>query len=231
MRTVSDVNIIVFGATGGLGQHVWRLAIDAGHRVVAFVRSPHKLDDADPRHAALEVVRGDVMDGDAVRSAASGAQIAINCTSPAGGNATIDLAKAVVTPSAVAGVERFYMVGGMGALWAPGTDKSVLLQDWDDPDAAQRYGLPPGMPRDKIRAMTRGHLASMAFMATTGHAHAFMCPGAMVEGPASPDRSVTLDELGGRGAMRVTFADVAHVIVDDLDVGALLGHRVCVAPA
>lgn len=30
--------------------------------------------------------------------------------------------------------------------------------------------------------------------------------------------------------MRVSFADVAQVIVDDLNVGGLLGHRVCVAP-
>lgn len=103
--------------------------------------------------------------------------------------ATIDLAKAVVTAAAAAGV------------------------------------------RDKIRAMTRGHLASMAFMATTNLAHTFVCPGAMFDGRESPERTVTLDELGGRGAMRVSFADVARVIVDDLNVGALLGHRVCVAPA
>ncbi len=205
--------------------------MNAGHRVVAFVRSPHKLDEADPRHASLEVVQGDVMDGDAVRDAAADAEVVINCTSPAGGNATIDLARAVVTPAAAAGVERFYMVGGMGALWAPGTHASVLLQDWDDVDAMRTYGLPAGMPREKIRAMTQGHLASMAFMASTGLAHAFVCPGAMFDGPPSPDRTVTLDELGGQGAMRVSFADVAQVIVDDLDVGALLGHRVCVAPA
>lgn len=225
------MKVIVFGATGGLGQHVWRYAVDAGHDVVVYVRSPHKLDQTDPRHASITVVEGDVMDATAVQSAADGAEAAINCTSPAGGNATIDLAKAVVTPSAAAGAKRFYMVGGMGALWAPGTDRSVLLQDWEDAEGMQRYGLPPGMPRDMIRKMTRGHLASMGFMQTTGHPHTFMCPGMMVEGPPSPTRTVTLDELGGRGAGRVSYADVAEVLVDDLSEGKLLGHRVCVAPA
>ena len=228
---MAPVKVVIFGATGGLGQRVWRSAVDAGHQVVAFVRSPHKLDDADPHFAALEVVQGDVMDREAVQAAASGAEVVVNCTSPAGGNATIDLAKAVVTAAAAAGVERFYMVGGIGALWAPGTQKTVLLQDWDDPEAAKQYGLPPSIPRDMIRKMTRGHLASMEFLATTNLAHAFMCPGAMFDGPESPGRTVTLDELGGQGAMRVSYADIARVIVDDLNVGALLGHRVCVAPA
>jgi putative NADH-flavin reductase len=224
------MRVIVFGATGGLGQHVWRAAVDAGHDVTVFVRSPGKLDAEDSRHAELSVWTGDVMDAAAVRSAATGCVASVNCTSPASGNATLDLAKSIVGNASAAGVARFYMVAGMGALWAPGTERTILLQDWDDADAMRSYGLPPGMPRETIRAMTKGHLASMAYMARTALPHAFVCPGAMFEGPASTERVVTLDELGGHGAMRISFADVAQVIVDDLDPGSLLGHRVCVAP-
>lgn len=37
------MKIIVFGATGGVGQHVVTLAQAAGHDVTAFVRTPEKL--------------------------------------------------------------------------------------------------------------------------------------------------------------------------------------------
>ncbi|MEM6956688.1 MAG: NAD(P)H-binding protein [Myxococcota bacterium] len=220
------MNVIVFGATGGLGQRVWKAAIAAGHRVVAFVRSPEKLDRSHPSFADLNVVTGNVLDGDAVKTASQGCTIAVNCTSPAGGDATLDLAKSAVTHAADADVSTFYMVGGIGALWVPGTDKTVLVQDWDDEAAMQRQGWPTGMPKEKIQAMTQGHLASMAFMASTKLAHAFICPGAMIDGEPSESRTVTLDELGGPAALRVRYADIAQVIVDDLEAGELLGHRV-----
>lgn len=225
------MKLLVCGATGGLGQRVWKAAVQAGHDVVAFARSPSKLDGSDPRHAELTVVEGNAMDADSVRAAAAGCEAAINCTSPAGGNSTLELARSIVSNAADAGVGTFYMVGGLGALWAPGTQRTVLVQDWEDPEAMQRYGLPPGMPRERIRTMTDGHLASMAFMASTGLPHCFVCPGLMVDGAPSDRRVVTLDELGGRAAGRVTYADVAQVLVDDLERGDLLGHRVCVSAA
>ncbi|MEL6346932.1 MAG: NAD(P)-binding oxidoreductase [Myxococcota bacterium] len=225
------MRLIIFGANGGLGQWVWKAAVSAGHEVVAYVRTPSKLDRADARFETLQVVAGDVMDAEAVRSASTGCQIAINCTSPAGGNGTVEMVQSIVPNAAAGGVQTFYLVGGIGALWVPGTNRSVLLQDWDDPDAMKRYGLPPGMPRDVIQRMTRGHLASMAYLESTGLPHCYLCPGAMVDGPATESRVVTLDELGGQSAMRVRFGNIAQVIVDDLDHGKLIGHRVCVADA
>ncbi len=222
------MNIIIFGANGGLGQWTWKAAIAAGHNVTAFVRSPDKLDHDAPGYDALAVVRGDVMDAQAVRSASEGCQIAINCTSPAGGNSTLDMARSIVGNASAGGVDAFYMVGGLGALWAPGTNRTVLVQDWDDTAGMARFGLPPGMPQETIRRMTRGHLASMEMMKETGRPHTFVCPGMMVDAPATPDRMTTLDELGGGHVGRVNMGDVAAVIVDDLEHGALLGHRVCV---
>jgi|GEM_PF-5097197 len=231
MSSDSTTRLIVFGASGGLGQHVWKAAVAAGHDTVAFVRTPSKLDDTAPGFEQLTVAVGDVMDAEAIRRASAGCSIAINCTSPAGGNSTLELARSIVPNAAAAGVERFYMVGGLGALWAPGTGKTVLVQDWDDADALPRYGLRADVPRDLIRNMTKGHLASMAYMASEGRSHSFVCPGAMYEGPATEGRTVVLDELGGQSAARVSFGDVAQVIVDDLRHGALMGHRVCVVPS
>lgn len=57
----------------------------------------------------------------------------------------------------------------------------------------------------------------MAFLAGTGLAHTYLCPGAMTDGEPSPRRVVTLDELGGRSAIRIAYADIAAVIVNDLE--------------
>lgn len=52
------MKIGLFGATGKTGGHVLRLALDAGHEVVALARSPEKLATD---HGALTVVQGDMM--------------------------------------------------------------------------------------------------------------------------------------------------------------------------
>ena len=62
------MRLIVFGATGKTGQHVWRNALDRGHDVTAFARSPHKIE----RTAGLRVARGDVMDAISVADAVDG---------------------------------------------------------------------------------------------------------------------------------------------------------------
>ncbi|MEM1026289.1 MAG: NAD(P)-binding oxidoreductase [Myxococcota bacterium] len=225
------MNLIIFGATGGLGRHVSRAAVATGHQATLFVRSPDKLDEPLLSHPLVRVVQGDVMDGGAVGAASRGAELAINCTSPAGGNAAEDIVGSLVPAAADAGVNAFYLVGGMGALWAPGTNRTVLVQDWDDVAAMKKHGLESKIPREVMQRMTRGHLASMAFMSTTGLPNAYVCPGLMVDGPKSESRVVTLDELGGPAPARVPFADIAAVIVDDLSHGALLGHRICVSPS
>lgn len=225
------MNLIVFGATGGLGRHVSAAALEAGHRVTLFARSPHKLDAAVAGHANAQVVQGDVMDAQAVRAASEGAEVAINCTSPAGGNAAEAMVRSLVPASAEAGVLAFYLVGGIGALWAPGTGRTVLIQDWSDAEGMRQHGLDPRMPQAMIQNMTRGHLASMAFLERTGLPHTYLCPGRMVEGPPSAARVVTLDEIGGPSPLKVPYADIAVVIVEDLAQGRLLGHRVGVSPA
>ena len=37
------MKIIIFGATGGIGHHAVRHALEKGYEVVAYVRSPQKM--------------------------------------------------------------------------------------------------------------------------------------------------------------------------------------------
>ncbi len=49
------MRLFILGATGGTGKHLVDLALQRGHHVTAFVRSPQKL----PRHERLTIVEGD----------------------------------------------------------------------------------------------------------------------------------------------------------------------------
>lgn len=68
--------MIVFGATGKTGQYVWRQALEHGHEVTVFVRSPAKIESVDSN---LHIVQGDVFDADSVVKAVANHDAAIVC--------------------------------------------------------------------------------------------------------------------------------------------------------
>jgi putative NADH-flavin reductase len=63
------MRLLVFGASGKTGHELVRQAIDRGHAVTAFVRTPGKLTISDP---SLRVLGGNVADSAAVAGAIPG---------------------------------------------------------------------------------------------------------------------------------------------------------------
>jgi len=63
------MKLIIFGATGKIGRHLVEQALELGHDVTAFARTPEKLSG--PREN-LHVVKGDVLDPVSVRNAIEG---------------------------------------------------------------------------------------------------------------------------------------------------------------
>lgn len=63
------MKVIIFGATGGVGQSVVKQAIEAGFEVTAFVRTPAKLETA---HENLQVIQGDAFNPTEVSAAIAG---------------------------------------------------------------------------------------------------------------------------------------------------------------
>ena len=63
------MKLFVIGATGGTGRELVKQALERGHQVTAFVRTPARLRLA---HERLTVVRGDVLDRSSVEAAVRG---------------------------------------------------------------------------------------------------------------------------------------------------------------
>ncbi|WP_437590011.1 NAD(P)-dependent oxidoreductase [Sorangium sp. So ce1000] len=62
--------LLILGATGGTGAALIRQALEAGHEVSAFARTPASIPV--PHHERLRALRGDIMDAEQVSRAVSG---------------------------------------------------------------------------------------------------------------------------------------------------------------
>lgn len=68
------MNLLVLGASGRVGRHLCRMALDAGHTVSGYSRSIR----AEGALAGIEAIRGDVLDRDLLRSALDGVDAVIS---------------------------------------------------------------------------------------------------------------------------------------------------------
>ncbi len=112
------MKLTIFGATGSIGLQLVEQALEAGHRVTAFVRTPAKLTI---KHNNLQVVQGDVLNLAAVVQAVAG-QEAVLCALGAGLKGKLRAAgtRNIIQAMAQAGVERLICQTtlGVGDSWA-----------------------------------------------------------------------------------------------------------------
>lgn len=71
----SEVNLVIFGATGPTGQQLVQQALGQGHQVTAVARTPNKLI---LQHERLRVVQGDALDPASVDRAVQGAEVVLS---------------------------------------------------------------------------------------------------------------------------------------------------------
>ncbi len=106
--------IAVLGASGRLGRHLVRKALQAGHRVVAFVRFPIFLRFS---HRALTIIRGDAKDEAALARALKNVEVVMTVLGPDAGispDSTRKAASAVVSAMKKTGVKRLVWQTGSG---------------------------------------------------------------------------------------------------------------------
>jgi putative NADH-flavin reductase len=106
------VKLAVFGATGGVGTQLVKLALEQGHTVTAVMRNPAKFTL--PSHEALHVATiADLADTERVQAAISGSDAALSGVGP---STNKDVAAAsvptrhILTALEGAGIERFVAV-------------------------------------------------------------------------------------------------------------------------
>jgi nucleoside-diphosphate-sugar epimerase len=103
------MQVTVFGATGGIGRHVVDQLLESGHDVVAYVRTPTKVDRQDPH---LRVATGPLSDVERVTEAIRGSGAVISVLGPslkrgATGTPVTEGTQRIVNAMRATGVRRF----------------------------------------------------------------------------------------------------------------------------
>ncbi len=108
------MKITVFGATGGIGGHVVRQALDAGHKVTAVVRDRTRFDVS---HPALDVATVSALtDPEALRPMLEAGDAAISGVGPRGrkdGPVASTATRGILRALEASGVRRFVAVSAV----------------------------------------------------------------------------------------------------------------------
>jgi putative NADH-flavin reductase len=107
------MKLVVLGATGGIGLEIVRQAIEHGHAVTAFVRSPERLNAFQGR---ISVIQGDMLNSIELEHAVEGHDAVLSGFGPrvpiakSDANLLRDFAVALTTAMQHAGVRRVVVV-------------------------------------------------------------------------------------------------------------------------
>jgi len=194
------LRLFVLGATGGMGRALIDQALARGHQVTAFVRSPQKLDV--PREG-VTVCRGDPSSVPELEAALPGHDAVLSALGPPGpGRTTIvsECAQSTVTAMQVVGVRRLLIVSA-----------AVLFRDEGILFAVLRRTL--------LRNVAEDHTEMERVVMASGLNWTIVRPPRLTNGPLTKHYRVEDDRMP-RPRLSLSRADVAHFLLDELDLGA-----------
>jgi putative NADH-flavin reductase len=215
------MRIVLFGATGNIGQRIVAEALQRGHSVTGVVRDPQAVKSPDPR---VTLVQGDATDAESVARVARGADVVVSAISPRpnarglGAPSLAKAAKALLEGVRKANVKRLLVVGGAGTLEvAPG----------------KRLMDAPGFP-DAYKAEAQEGADSLEVLRTDGKGldWTFLSPAAEIgPGTRRGQYRITGDQFlaDAQGHSRISYEDYAVALVDEIEKPKNRGRRFGVA--
>jgi len=104
------MRLLILGATGGIGRLLVRYALERGHEVTAFVRSPQKIT---MKHERLKVIQGNLLDAGQLATVMAGHDAVLSAFGPLKlGPTTMRTAfgRVVAQSMRISGVKRILLV-------------------------------------------------------------------------------------------------------------------------
>jgi putative NADH-flavin reductase len=195
------MNLLIIGATRGIGYQLLEQALQAGHVVTALVRNPKKMPK---QHERLRIIQGDILDLEAVQKAIVG-QDAVCITIGIGvtwKSVTVfsQGTKNVLEAMDKEGVRRLVCVTGIGA--GDSKNHGGFLYD-----RLFKPLLLKTIYEDKDRQETLIKNSEIDWT--------IIRPGFLTNGPLTKNYRVITD-LRGVTAGKISRADVAHFILEEL---------------
>lgn len=201
------MNILIVGATRGIGRQLLEQALTVGHTVTVLVRNPQKLST---QHERLRIIKGDILDVDSVATAIAG-QEAVCCTIGVKvpwfrvtvfSEGTRNLLQAMKKT----GVKRLICVTGIGAGDSKG--HGGFLYDYLFLSTLLRT-----IYADKNRQESLIMASDVDWT--------IVRPGFLTNGPLTEKYRI-LTNMAGVTAGRISRADVAHFMLKELEANQYL---------
>jgi putative NADH-flavin reductase len=210
---VELMNVLIFGATGGTGRQLVEQALERNHPVTAFVRDPVKLS---LRHPLLQVVQGDIRRVETIHAAIPGHEAVLSALGTwLLGPTTLlsDAAQEIVRTMKVHGVRRLLWESSLGI----GETRGQLgpLYNWLLIPLFLRHVFADKKRQEQI-------LRSSSLDWT------IVQPAALTNGPRTGAYRVGQRACAGRLFPRISRADVAHFMLEELTMRAHVRQTVAI---
>ena len=220
------LDIVVYGATGEVGQHIVKEALDRGHRVNAVSRDPTKIT---ARHENLTAVRGDLLDKASVSEIVAGKDVVIlSVRGVIGDSGSPESALQFMAAETLvdvlyrdaANAARLIHVGGSGSLEV-------------EPGVLYAEKLPKVLLSKKLEIEIAGQVLALEFFRKVDDVSwTYVTPPKnFTNGPRTGvfriggDRALEDD----RGKTRVSRADFAVALIDEAEQAKHVRKRISVA--
>ena len=206
------MNIVIYGASGMIGQRITQEALNRGHTVTAIVRNPLRLTLTHPN---LTVKQGNILDPNDVARVVAGHDAVINATRQSAGQpgqTFADAAHALIDGMTRAGVRRLLVVGGAGSLEvAPG------LQLVDTPNFPEAWRPGALALRDALAVYRSADLDWTYFSPADR-----IAPGERSGHYRTGTDQLVTDE---KGESRISAEDYAVALIDELEMPRFVRRR------
>jgi putative NADH-flavin reductase len=220
------MKLTIFAATGGIGRQAVAQAVAAGHEVTAVARNPQNL------HGSTRTVSADLSAPDpaALAAAVDGADAVLSCLGPrtkADAGIASKGTAAIVAAMQASGVGRIVVVSAapVATVALPGRPAPPKHDPGDG--FFMRYLLGPG-----IKAALKSHYVDLALMEDelreSGLAWTAVRPPRLTDKPLTMAYRTALG-MNVRGGVRVSRADVAHLMLAVLDQPETIGRTIGIA--
>ena len=209
------MRIVLFGATGEVGESILGEALSRSHRVTAVSRDPSRLEQEYP---PATVLAGDVTDRDLVRRLADGADALVSAVGGAADGRPEVVVEAAHSLLDAAGDVRIFAIGGAGSLNHPAGGTVASQPDfpdsWKPSSDAQERAL------EVYR--TEGAGRNWTYLSP---AHVLE-PGERTGHYRTGEDTLVTDKAG---ESRISTADYAIAVLDELESPRFTSRRFTVA--
>jgi putative NADH-flavin reductase len=195
------MNLVVFGASRGVGRSLTELALDADHQVTAVVRNPSAVE---LDHDALDVVAGDVTDAGSVRRCLRGHDVAfctVGADQPGATTLYSTAARNLCTAIDAQGNGRLIFLSNFGVLGEKGSGART---------AALAF-----MVKRLIRATLDDHRRALDHLRQHDWDWIAVRPMQLTNGPRTGQYRIDLERLP-KGGVRISRADVADFMLKQI---------------